>query len=236
MFAESLWIELNNSKYKIIVGIIYRKPNTDLDQFQNSLLSVLDNLSADKSNVILVGDFNVNLLQTCIDGKAVELLTSLESTGLHQIITSPTRVTRDSSSLIDHIYTNISKYKMHSGIIETDISDHFPVFVAFENFSCISKNGPNKRITRSYRYYDAASFCEDLSKVDWKKVYRCSDVDIAYLTFYHFLKDACDKHAPIQNITIGKRKNSPRKPWVTSSIVRSINKKQIVQGIQGIKF
>ena len=113
LFAEGLWIELNNSKHKIIVGIIYRKPNTDLDQFQNSLLSVLDNLSVDKSNVISVGDFNVNLLQTCIDGKALELLTSLESTGLHQIITSPTRVTRDSSSLIDHIYTNISKCKMH---------------------------------------------------------------------------------------------------------------------------
>ena len=224
MFAESLWIEIN-SKHKIIVGIIYRKPNTDLDQFQISLLSVLDNLSVDKSNVILVGDFNVNLLQTCIDGKAVELLTSLESTGLHQIITTPNRVTRDSSSLIDHIYTNISKYKMHSGIIETDVSDHFPVFVAFEHFSCINKNGPNKKTIRSYRNYDAASFCEDLGKVDWKKVYRCTDVDIAYLTFYHFLKDTCDKHAPIQNITIGKKKNSPRKPWVTLAIVKSINKK-----------
>ena len=26
MFAESLWIERNDSKHKIIVGIIYRKP------------------------------------------------------------------------------------------------------------------------------------------------------------------------------------------------------------------
>ena len=178
---------------------------------QNSLLSVLDNLSVDKSNVILVGDFNMNLLPTCIDGKAVELLTSLEITGLHQIITSPTRVTRVTSSLIDHIYTNISKFKMHSGIIETDINDHFPVFVAFDNFSCISKNGPNKRTIRLYRNYDAASFCDDLGKVDWKKVYRCSDVDIAYLTFYHFLKDTCDKHAPIQKYHYRQKEKLPSK-------------------------
>ena len=84
---------------------------------------------------------------------------------------------------------------------------------------------PIKGPYASFKNYDAASFCDDLGKVDWKKVYRCSDVDIAYLTFYHFLKDTCDKHAPIQNITLGKRKNSPRKPWVTSSIVKYINKK-----------
>ena len=212
----------------MIIGIIYRKPNTDLEQFKNSLLSVIDNLSVDKSDVVLLGDFNVNLLETCVNGKANELLTSLESTGLHQIITSPTRVTKNSSSLIDHIYTNASQNdhsEIHSGIIETDVSDHFPIFVSLQHFLRPNKNGPFKKIIRSYRAYDATTFCKDLAKVDWNEVYRCNDVDIAYLTFYNFLKDMCDKHAPIRNININKKKNAPRKPWVTPGIIKSINKK-----------
>ena len=226
IFAESLWIEVYNGKDKIIVGVIYRKPNTDLEQFKNSLLSVIDTLSVDKSDVILLGDLNVNLLQTSTNGKADELLTSIESTGLHQIITTPTRVTKHSSSLIDHIYTNASRPEIHSGVIKTDVSDHFPVFVALKHLiTSPNKNGPPKKTIRSYRTYNAASFCGNLAEVDWKKVYGCNDVNSAYITFYNLLKAVCDKHAPFRQITINKRKNIPRKPWVTPGIIKSISKK-----------
>ena len=225
LFAESLWMDITIGKRKVIIGIIYRKPNTDLSQFQNSLLSVLDDLSVDKSNILLLGDFNVNLLPTSIDAKSNEFLTSLETIGLDQIVTSPTRITKDSSSLIDHIYTNISNFKMHSGLIETDISDHFPVFVALECPFNVDKNGPKKKTARSYRAYDKDLFTEDLAKIDWSKVYRCIDVDNSYLTFNNLFKEACDKHAPFKTITIGRKKNAPRKPWVTPSIVKSIRKK-----------
>ena len=40
--TESLWLETDLNGRKITVGIIYRKPNTDIDQFQNSLLVTLE--------------------------------------------------------------------------------------------------------------------------------------------------------------------------------------------------
>ena len=47
-------------------------------------------------------------------------------------INKPTRITRNTATVIDHIITNtvISDIKHRSGIIKTDISDHFPIVSA----------------------------------------------------------------------------------------------------------
>ena len=58
----------------------------------------------------------------------------LSHTVLLQLITTPTRITNTSSTLIDHIYTNISAHYIQSGCIEAGISDHLPVYAIFENF------------------------------------------------------------------------------------------------------
>ena len=55
---------MNINVKKVIVGIIYRKPNTDVDEFQNSLLDILSLLKIDKVNCILMGDFNINFLDS----------------------------------------------------------------------------------------------------------------------------------------------------------------------------
>ena len=43
------------------------------------------------------------------------------------VITIPTRVTSNSSTLIDHIITNNIELDLNSAVIEADIADHFPV-------------------------------------------------------------------------------------------------------------
>ena len=46
------------------------------------------------------------------------------------VINKPTRVTNKSITCIDHIYINsFFNHDISSGIIKTDISDHFPVFI-----------------------------------------------------------------------------------------------------------
>ena len=50
-----------------------------------------------------------------------------------QLIEVPTRVNNISRSLIDHVYANFSSKCVHSGTIDTDISDHFPIYAIFED-------------------------------------------------------------------------------------------------------
>ena len=89
-----------------------------------------------------MGDFNINLISREDHGN--DLLQLTETYGLLQLIMTPTRITNTSSTLIDHIYTNISSYCIQSGFIEAGISDHLPVYAVFKKFKCVSQ--PEKTI------------------------------------------------------------------------------------------
>ena len=114
-FAESLWLEVQIDNCTAVVGVIYRKPNTDIDQFQESLLSVLEKIKVDKKLCILMGDFNIDLNNPSINSEM--FATSLVCLGMHQLIKPLTRVTPTSGSLIDHIYTNMVVERICAGTI-----------------------------------------------------------------------------------------------------------------------
>ena len=65
------------------------------------------------ADVLILGDFNIDMLKPHSCWKS-----TLALSGLAQLITSPTRTTPTSTSLIDHIYTNNP-----SAVVTTDVSD-----------------------------------------------------------------------------------------------------------------
>ena len=132
--AECLWLKIHVQNVSIIFGVIYRKPGTNIDEFNSELKSLLQKLNLDKNLCIIVGDFNMDLLSK--EDKSNYLLRLMQSFGLSQVISSPTRITSSSATLIDHIYTNISSCCIHSGCIEAGISDHLPIYATFEKFQC----------------------------------------------------------------------------------------------------
>ena len=53
----------------------------------------------------------------------------MTSNSFRTIITKPTRITDNSSTLIDHIWINdMSQSNIESKIVLTDITDHLPIF------------------------------------------------------------------------------------------------------------
>ena len=58
----------------------------------------------------------------------------LEVFGLHQLITKPTRVTKNSKSLIDLCITNSPDRIVDSGVIPLGISDHSLVYMCRKSF------------------------------------------------------------------------------------------------------
>ena len=48
--------------------------------------------------------------------------------GYLPVITKPTRITDHSATLLDHIYSNSKSLNYQSGIIITDVADHFGTF------------------------------------------------------------------------------------------------------------
>ena len=71
--------------------------------------SLLKETDALKLETLLLGDFNFNFMIADKNGKHFKNQgweNIISTHGFSQIIDSPTRMTKHSSSLIDHIYTN----------------------------------------------------------------------------------------------------------------------------------
>ena len=78
---------------------------------------------------LLVGDLNINSLDYFRNTLARYFFNFVFQNGIFSVINRPTRVTKLSATIIDHILTNtLIDSHIQSGIIKTEISDHFAVF------------------------------------------------------------------------------------------------------------
>ena len=122
---ESLWIEIqSNLHHNRICGVIYRHPKSNLKTFMNSLNNVMDKINRENKYCIIMGDFNVNLLNSESHLATDEFLSNLGIYFFNPRILKPTRIT-----LIDNIFFNSIVHHTISGNIIHDLTDHLPNFL-----------------------------------------------------------------------------------------------------------
>ena len=132
---EAVFIEINIKNKHIIIGTVYRPntpPKADVDIFSNTMheLQGIIHVHRENKDVCIMGDINIDLLQYSNHYKTNDYTEAIFSQGYLPLITKPTRLTSHSATLIYHIYTNTCSRssEITSGIIVTDISDHFGIF------------------------------------------------------------------------------------------------------------
>ena len=89
--------------------------------------------------VFIVGDFNVNTMEamTSSDRYVNEFHNTFLTYLYHPLITTPTRVFKTKTSILDNIYTNYSNISAN-GILKTLFSDNYSLF-------CLSKEKQNNK-------------------------------------------------------------------------------------------
>ena len=120
-----------------MIGCIYRHPCMHLKEFNDLFLKSLTERLTKENNkeVILMGDFNIDLIKSNSNANASEFLDVIYSSNLLPHITSPTQLTSRSHTLIDNIFSNINEECTSDNIINT-ISDHLGQFLITPNHSC----------------------------------------------------------------------------------------------------
>ena len=83
------------------------------------------------------------------------------------MITKPTRKTDFSATLIDHIYTNKKNLNCKSGILVTDVSDHFGIFSILKNVNKINTTKSNTKRSRSFNDENMKIFKKLLDTTDF---------------------------------------------------------------------
>ena len=106
---ESVFIEIIQKDFKnIVVGCIYRHPCMQQSEFADEFLKPLsEKLISENKEVILLGDFNIDLLKCDSNKNVSDFFNIIYSTNLLPNITSPTRVTSRSQTLIDNIFSSV---------------------------------------------------------------------------------------------------------------------------------
>ena len=70
------------------------------------MLLLLEKLSLEKKEIILMGDFNINLLHSDVDKETSNFMDNIYSNSFFPTINLPTRITASSKTLIDNIFYN----------------------------------------------------------------------------------------------------------------------------------
>ena len=219
--VESLFIEIINEKHKnIIIGVIYRPPNSTIESFLDSLDIFLNTILHENKSLFLMGDYNIDLLQTAHHNSS-RFLNLLSSGTLYPHIDKPTRIcdTTSRESLIDNIFSNILNKKCSNGILFSDISDHLPIFAIYEQFGNVySKQVPFK-MQRKESQENINSLIYDLSHEQWQDVFSSGDANLSYDLFLQKFLYYFDKNIPLIRNT---NRNKIKQPWITQGLMRCI--------------
>ena len=183
---ENISLDIFLPKTKpILIGILYRPP--DQSGFLDKLSTAISKTSCfDNQKVYILGDLNINLINnqkhTPNGIKRYQEFYSIHS--LKQLITSPTRVTENSSSLLDHVLTNSTDRVSQSGVVDTGYSDHQLIYCT-RKVNRTTFNTHKYIRTRSLKNYSQSSYLEKLNKINFPDYSKFKDINDAYSDFIH---------------------------------------------------
>ena len=226
---ESLFIEAEGSSFNlssnIVIAVIYRMPNTSLDIFNDRVTSILNTITRENKLCYFLGDLNIDLLKHENHSPTSDFLDIMYSYSMFPLITKPTRVTKDTATLIDHIFTNNffeTDSKHVQGILCTSISDHFALFHMIGNVSKSSLCDSEPSFGRNMCHANVVKFRDAMSAIDWREILSISDVQVAYSSFHKIISEKYNKCFPIRKI---HKRYFNNKPWLTPALKESIKTK-----------
>ena len=211
---EAIWLEVRHSKQKpFILGYIYRPPSSN-SSWINEMDQLLETLYSENKEIILTGDFNYNFS----DSKTSNSLWNnvIDSFNLKQLVEIPTRVTTNTSTIIDHVYTNVPCNIFNVQVPQISLSDHYPI--CFTRKLCSnSSSGPIHNVIkyRNVQGFNENHFNTCLKKQPWSNIEICEDVDESLDCFISMFSKVLNSQAPIKQKRV-KHKNLP--DWYSPEI------------------
>ena len=124
---HQLWLKIHIRNMKsVIVCTTYRPPNTPLSYFDSDLTENFIYASSFNVPIYLLGDLNCRL-EDSNNPEAKALINFCRSYNLSILITTPTRVTETSKSILDVILASDTKQIQKATVMENSITAYYHV-------------------------------------------------------------------------------------------------------------
>nr|CAH7748718.1 unnamed protein product [Callosobruchus chinensis] len=192
---------LDNSVICIVA--VYRPPNGCIYTFIDNLSRALAAVSATSRNIVLCGDFNINVNKTCPD--TLLLMDVLESFNIFITTTEPTRIFVNaqghmSSSAIDYMATNLPQNNVECKIVNPNIADHFAHILSVKCTKSSEKKNAIKYLKRDLRPENIDRFKYLVLNHCWRDLHTMGVHD-SFKYFIETLRWCLDYSCPVRTIT-----------------------------------
>lgn len=186
-------IEVKEKLYRGIIMVIYHSPSASHGDFVRFLEDIIEELII-RGECMIIGDFNIDIMLDSFYTR--KLQTTMLSLGMKQYVNKPTRITKDSKTIIDLIFANnkIEMQVMH----EPKITDH-----AWLKVELNANKFDNKYRELSVRNYREFNIDEFIKLVE-NKLEKNQDMNISVRAkkFVDSIVNALDATAPRKNFRI----------------------------------
>ena len=117
----------------MIIGCVCKHPKHEVTDLTNNFITpLLDKLSNENKDIMIMDDFNVSLINYNDDKNTANFLDTMFSQSFLSHVTTPTRVKRNRKTLIDNIYYNKPLNNIISRNLSSIISDYLIQFLIEE--------------------------------------------------------------------------------------------------------
>ena len=217
---EALVIEIfiKHSK-SLLISVIYRPPDSSKylnKNFQCVFNDFISTAMSENKEFILSGDLNCDYIKR---SEHEALKDCLKINGFKQLIDEPTRITINTSSLIDIIATTHENNVALKFVYSSGISDHRLTGIVRKLNT--KRFRPRRILVRNYKGYSKEDFNKDLNSQNWQSVLKLGSFNEAWDGFKTILQSCIDKHAPLIEKTVRGRDT----PWLTSDIKEKIRER-----------
>ena len=128
-----------------------------------------------------MGDFNISVLDYSTSPPVENFLNLIISRNYYPVITRPTRVPPISCTLIDNIFCNSIDEIESTGVITTNISDHYPIF-SRELRPSLADNVLSI-ISRVFSEENLYNIRNSFHYTNWEPILNNNDTDESYELF-----------------------------------------------------
>ena len=224
-FLENITIELElKNKHSVICTSIYRPPNANAFQFIEEFSDLVCKLKSRKEHVNVIGlDHNLDFLKNEIHNPTKLFIERILDLGLYPTGSRPTRITKNTATLIDNILISQNMVENYScNIMLDDISDHLPSILSLKGLNS-GKTEPIEITSRHTRQRNVQALIRELTVMDWTEILEENDVNLSTKQFHEHLIAKIDHHMPVSTRQI-KYKNLRRETWVSVGIMNCIRR------------
>lgn len=141
--SGACFFSLSINAVTVISG--YAHPNCTSKIFQKKFEQIYEKMSQKNENIILLGDFNINIKSNCKKG----LKEYLEKFKMKSLLRTATSTTNNNTQ-IDIVFANVPHNRAEAGVYESYFSDHKPVYCILLDENKCSQQSREKNEIKSH--------------------------------------------------------------------------------------